>query len=410
MLLYLNQLDKEGGILRYIFISLILISLSPAIIAEVVSHNVIEYGAIANDGEDDSSAFQNALNQLNDNNVLIIPSGEYQICKTLYLKEKNNIEIIGSIHSKLKKCSPFNGEYLLSIMYTQNIKLQGLSFEGLNNGDLKPIWGEQGVYLGSTKGTLVVQNQFTRFGDAALRMTTASQDHSMPPGSMAIKVSHNHFEDCAQVTTTQATVGTEMPGTQDIIIDNNKFNACKLKLSARADTKSAKVINNQFENINGTANEVSYYSDVYYSGNIFSNINGFAINIYPNSRTKKNVRWGNISIIGNAFDTIQQGIRLQSFSKNDPINQSIKNIQISHNTFENIYFGNEIEEQYKAIIRTNSQDNLVSFENVNIIGNQYHLTPYSKFISIDNKSKLINIRNNEQLYNENYHIQDVIKD
>ncbi|NCO45500.1 MAG: hypothetical protein GW890_03345, partial [Vibrio sp.] len=104
------------------------------------------------------------------------------------------------------------------------------------------------------------------------------------------------------------------------------------------------------------------------------------------------------------------GIRLQSFSKNDPINQSIKNIQISHNTFENIYFGNEIEEQYKAIIRTNSQDNLVSFENVNIIGNQYHLTPYSKFISIDNKSKLINIRNNEQLYNENYHIQDVIKD
>lgn len=97
--------------------------------------------------------------------------------------------------------------------------------------------GEQGVYLGSTKGTLVVQNQFARFGDAALRMTTASQDRSIPPGSMAIKVSHNHFEDCAQVTTTQATAGTEMPGTQDIIIDNNQFNACKLKLSARADTR-----------------------------------------------------------------------------------------------------------------------------------------------------------------------------
>ncbi|WP_201284430.1 hypothetical protein, partial [Klebsiella pneumoniae] len=99
---------------------------------------------------------------------------------------------------------------------------------------------------------------------------------------MAIKVSHNHFEDCAQVTTTQATAGTEMHGTQDIIIDNNQFNACKLKLSARADTRGAKVINNQFENINGTSNEVSYYSDVYYSGNTFLNINGFAINIYPN--------------------------------------------------------------------------------------------------------------------------------
>nr|WP_212755020.1 glycosyl hydrolase family 28-related protein [Vibrio sp. B1-2] len=396
--------------MRYIFISLILLSLSPAIISEVISHNVIEYGAIANDGQDDSSAFQNALNQLNDNNVLIIPSGEYQICKTLYLKEKNNIEIIGSIHSKLKKCSPFNGEYLLSIMYTQNIKLQGLSFEGLNNGDLEPIWGEQGVYLGSTKGTLVVQNQFTRFGDAALRMTTASQDYSIPPGSMSIRVSHNRFEHCAQVTTTQAAVGTERPGTQDIIIDNNQFNACKLKLSARADTKSAKVINNQFENINGTSNEVSYYSDVYYSGNTFHNINGFAINIYPNSRTEQNIQWGNISIIGNFFDTAQQGIRLQSFSKNNPTNQSIKNIQISNNTFERIYFGSEIEKKYKSIIRTNSQDDLVSFENVNITGNQYQLTPYSKFISIDDKSKLINIKNNEQLYNENCHIQDVIKD
>lgn len=201
-----------------------------------------------------------------------------------------------------------------------------------------------------------------------------------------------------------------MHGTQDIIIDNNQFNACKLKLSARADTRGAKVINNQFENINGTSNEVSYYSDVYYSGNTFLNINGFAINIYPNSRTEQNVQWGNISIIGNTFDAIQQGIRLQSFSINDPNNQSIKNIQISDNTFENIYFGNEIESQYKAIIRTNSQDNLVSFEHVNITGNQYQLTPYSKFISIDHKSKLINIQNNERIYSDHYYIQHFIKD
>lgn len=201
-----------------------------------------------------------------------------------------------------------------------------------------------------------------------------------------------------------------MPGTQDIVIDNNQFNACKLKLSARADTRGAKVINNQFENINGTSNEVSYYSDVYYSGNTFSNINGFAINIYPNSRTEQNVQWGNISIIGNTFDTIQQGIRLQSFSINDPNNKSIKNIQISDNKFENIYFGNKIESQYKAIIRTNSQDNLVSFEHVNITGNQYQLKPYSKFISIDHKSKFINIQNNDRIYSDHYYMQHFIKD
>ncbi|HFG1893223.1 TPA: hypothetical protein ACGF3M_003395, partial [Vibrio cholerae] len=152
------------------------------------------------------------------------------------------------------------------------------------------------------------------------------------------------------------------------------------------------------------------YSDVYYSGNTFSNINGFAINIYPNSRTEQNVQWGNISIIGNTFDAIQQGIRLQSFSINDPNNQSIKNIQISDNKFENIYFGNETESQYKAIIRTNSQDNLVSFEHVNITGNQYQLKPYSKFISIDHKSKLINIQNNDRIYSDHYYMQHFIKD
>ncbi|EJL6317530.1 hypothetical protein NMR47_002384, partial [Vibrio cholerae] len=107
----------------------------------------------------------------------------------------------------------------------------------------------------------------------------------------------------------------------------------------------------------------------------------------------------NISIIGNTFDLIKQGIRLQSFSTNDPINKSIKNIQISNNAFRNVYFGNEIEEQYKSIIRTNSQDNLVSFEYINITGNKYQLTPNSKFLSIDNKSKFINITNNERIYN-----------
>ncbi|EII5642739.1 hypothetical protein LHO90_002548, partial [Vibrio cholerae] len=107
----------------------------------------------------------------------------------------------------------------------------------------------------------------------------------------------------------------------------------------------------------------------------------------------------NISIIGNTFDFIQQGIRLQSFSTNDPINKSIKNIQISNNAFRNVYFGNKIEDQYKSIIRTNSQDNLVSFEYINITGNKYQLTPNSKFLSIDNKSKFINITDNERIYN-----------
>ncbi|ENM5874822.1 right-handed parallel beta-helix repeat-containing protein [Vibrio mimicus] len=385
--------------MNHILCSLALLGFS--ISAEPIYLEVTEFGAIANDGIDDSIAFQNALNKLEHGNILVIPSGEYQICKTIYLKEKNDIEIIGLANSKLKKCSGFSGEYLLSVFYTQNLKLHGLIFEGLNDGDQNPIWGEQGIYLGSTKGSLVTQNQFHRFGDAALRITTASQDNSASPGSQSITVSDNRFEKCAQVTTTQATVGTEMAGTQNIIVDNNQFIGCKLKLSARADTRGAEVRNNLFAHINGTSNEVSYYSDVSYINNRFYDIHGFAINIYPNSRTTKIIQWENISIIGNTFDTIQQGIRLQSFSKHDEANKPIKNIQVKENHFSNIYFGSNIENQYKAIIRTNTQDKNVSFDGVNIANNQYQLTPYSQFTSIDTKSTSVTINNNSRLYDNN---------
>lgn len=383
---------KKDNILYYWIIFMLF--LSSSIEANVISINVDEYGSIANDGGDDSLAFQNALNQLNDGDVLIIPSGEYQICKTLHLKQKDNITILGLKNSKLKKCRSFNGEYLLHITYLQNFKMQGLSFEGVNDGDAQPVWGEQGIYLGSTTNSLINQNNFTHFGDAALRVTTASEDHSSITGSRSNTITQNRFEYCAQVTTTQAASGTEMPGTQDIVLDNNVFNACKLKLSARSATTGAKVISNRFENINGTANEISYYSDVYYSNNTFDNIKGFAINIYPNDRTNKNVQWGNVSIINNNFNSIQQGIRLQSHSHNNPNNQPIKNINISGNTFSNIYFGSEIEKKYKYVIRTQSQDNLVSFSQIYIYGNEFQLTADSSPISIDSKSSMIYMENN----------------
>ncbi|MGL4191899.1 MAG: right-handed parallel beta-helix repeat-containing protein [Vibrio sp.] len=371
--------------------------LSFSSLASANPFDVTDFGAIANDGLDDSSAFQDALDQLSNGDILTIPSGEYQICRTLHLKQKNDITISGVDGSHLKKCTPFVGEYLLHIAYTQNLTLQSIHFEGINNGNQQPIWGEQGIYLGSTKGSRIINNQFNQFGDAALRITTASNDHSNQPGSTSIIVRGNKFKDCAQVTTTQATTGTEKAGTQNIMIDNNQFIGCKLKLSARAETRGAKVTNNTFTDINGTANEVSYYSDVSYINNKFHNISGFAINIYPNPRTTKDIQWGNISIIDNSFDTIQQGIRLQSFAKKTTAKQPIKNIKIENNTFNNIHFENgknRIEDQYKSIIRTTTQNSSLSFDHVQIQNNQYNLTPSSQFLSIDNKTTNITIENN----------------
>ncbi|EOX1764234.1 right-handed parallel beta-helix repeat-containing protein [Vibrio cholerae] len=357
--------------------------------------DVTDFGAIANDSNDDSSAFQTALDKLNHNGVLFIPQGEYQICKTLYLRGKNNVEIVGMENNKLKKCNSFDGEYLLNITYTKNLTIRNIYFEGIHNGDKKPIWGEQGVYLGSTKGTVVTQNQFFHFGDAALRITTASDDFSTKLGSHSISVNNNKFEKCAQVTTTQAKTNSEMAGTNNILIENNQFISCKLKLSARAETRGATIKDNIFSNINGTASEISYYSDVIYINNYFSNINGFSINIYPNSRTTKKIQWGNISIINNVFKSNQQGIRLQSFSEHDKRNKPIKNIRIEKNKFSDIYFGDDIEKKYRTIIRTNTRDNQASFEDIRVVENQYQLTPLSDFLSIDNESKKVSIKDNE---------------
>ncbi|WP_240911902.1 glycoside hydrolase family 55 protein [Vibrio sp. HDW18] len=380
-------------------LSALALLLSFSSLASANPFDVTDFGAIANDGLDDSSAFQDALDQLSNGDILTIPSGEYQICRMLHLKQKNDITISGVDGSHLKKCTPFAGEYLLHIAYTQNLTLQSIHFEGINNGNQQPVWGEQGIYLGSTKGSRIIHNQFNHFGDAGLRITTASNDHSNQPGSTSIIVRGNKFKDCAQVTTTQATSGTEKAGTQNILIDNNQFIGCKLKLSARAETRGAKVTNNTFADINGTANEVSYYSDVSYFNNKFDNILGFAINIYPNPRTTKEIQWGNISIIGNTFDTIQQGIRLQSFGKKTIAKQPIKNIQIEKNIFNNIHFKNgknKIEDQYKAIIRTTTQDSVLSFDHVQIQNNHYNLTPSSQFLSIDNKTTNITIENNSE--------------
>lgn len=128
----------------------------------------------------------------------------------------------------------------------------------------------------------------------------------------------------------------------------------------------------------------------------YENISGFAINIYPNARTSKPVQWGSIHITNNRFENIQQGIRLQSFSNHDDNHQAIENIEIIKNTFKGIHFGNGIENKYKAIIRTVSNDKNVSFNNVKIIENHYNLTPYSSFFSIDNKSTSLYINNNFQ--------------
>lgn len=138
-----------------------------------------QFGAIGNDSQDDSQAIQTALSSLNPGDILVIPDGTYDVCQTLYLTNTKQISLIGSQGAVLRKCADFIGEYLLYIKETQNIFISGLHFIGLNNGDIKQVWGEQGVYLASTSGSHLSNNTFENFGDAALRVTTRTESRGV---------------------------------------------------------------------------------------------------------------------------------------------------------------------------------------------------------------------------------------
>lgn len=358
-------------------------------------YDVTYFGAIADDGKDDSLAFQSALAELNDDDTLIIPNGLYDICRTISLFSKRNISIIGSGKAELAKCDDFAGEYLLYIKYTTDLMISDVTFTGLNNGNSDQVWGEQGVYLASTKNSMIVNNEFYHFGDAALRVTTSPDEEKYAVGSEHIIVMKNKFQGCAQVTTTQATKNTFVGGSNNISIIENQFIECSLKLSSRTEVSKAKILDNDFNNISGSAVELSYYSDVIFENNNLSNIDGFLLNIYPNSRADRKIAWGGLRINHNRFNYSQKGIRLQSYSDWEQATRPVENISITNNEFQVITFEGVSNPQYQTAIRTLTKDVNWSFSNFSIKNNSYR-EGYT-FLSIDKNVIDIDIEGNKSI-------------
>lgn len=87
-----------------------------------------QFGAVGNDSKDDSQAIQTALSSLNPGDILVFPPGVYDVCQTLYLTNTEQISLIGSQGSVLRKCSDFVGEYLLYIKEAQGMFISGIHF------------------------------------------------------------------------------------------------------------------------------------------------------------------------------------------------------------------------------------------------------------------------------------------
>lgn len=353
------------------------------------SYAITEFGAIPNDNIDDSAAFNYAFSSIEDGSVIFIPSGNYDVCNTIFLINKNNLSLIGSKDTTLSKCHNFSDEYLLYIKNGDELSISNINFHGLFNGGDTPNWGKQGLYLASTTNSIVTHNRFSNFGDAALRITTSPSKDAIESRNNVVL--NNQFSSCAQVTTTQATSNSNVVSTHNIVIQSNKFDNCMLKLSARKATKGAIVIGNSFSNISGTAIEGSYYSDVVITDNQFNNILGFLINIYPNSRAQEQVTWNNIAITNNDFNHSTMGIRLQSFSATETPSQPIQNLMISNNSFDEITCEGTENTNYKKLIRTYSQNPTLSFENVFISNNTVTKSEGCDYLGIDVRDRNVAI-------------------
>lgn len=293
------------------------------------------YGAIPNDGLDDKAAIQLALNAVGSGDTLSFSTGIYDISGTILRDSLSQVTVTGQIGTIIKKMSNFSGEYMFYTRFSTDVHISNLEFIGLYPDGIG--WGSQGLYFGSTTGTVVEYCSFKYIGDAALRITTSSSDVSSVHSFDAI-VADNYFYRCTQVTTTQTS--NNHGGTDGLLVEDNMFEEMRgsLKFATRQPgAQNVGVYGNHFLNGIGTqAITVNYYSNVEIRGNVFENqVNGTAVSLYPNTSAPLPIEWGNISIIDNDIYDCGMGIYFVGSYNLEP-HTDVKYVDISYNYFEGI--------------------------------------------------------------------------
>ncbi|GEK11938.1 right-handed parallel beta-helix repeat-containing protein [Pseudoalteromonas peptidolytica] len=304
----------------------------------------ISFSVSAHSGDND---FLSMIERAESGSTIEIEPGDYDVCSTAYIKNKNDIKIVGVGEVKIRKCNSFNGEYILSVIDSDNVSIDGVSFYGLtdakyiNENTTNIVWGEQGVLFSGTSGSSVENSNFYNFGDAALRITSSRSHYSGEQvNSKNFRAEGNVFYNVTQVTTTHPW-SKDFGGTRDIIFKNNLFYEMKggLKLSSRKGVSNAMVESNIFNFIHGSAMEVNYYSNVVIKDNSFSNVNKFILNVFPNSISNVNeaIDWNGLSFIKNTAFKSRGGIRIVSDVAGELISgKHVSNVIISANKFVDV--------------------------------------------------------------------------
>ena len=324
----------------------------------------LQYGATPNDGKDDSDAINDALFALNTGDTLFFPAGVYDLDKPLKRDRLDNNTIAGEAGSILRKSSRFKGEYIFYIRFSKNVTVEGLTFEGLTKDTDIVLWGEQGLYMGSTRGSRIRNNTFRDFGDACLRMTTSSADRMKGVNSYNALVEHNRFINCTQVTTTQVVEG--YGGTENITAQWNYFDGLKgsLKFCSREPVSNGRILNNIFAHGKGNAIEVCSYGNIEVAGNYIVDNQKYAMNFYEN----RPFPWDNHWVHDNVVDGSLAGIGFWGLQINSGYG-SINDVKIENNCFANIRGGAHL---HPGVIRLTSNHPTDSYDGVQVVNNHFY--------------------------------------
>jgi len=345
------------------------------------------YGAVVNDGKDDSVAINAALNALNPGETLFFPAGVYDLDEPLRRDHLDSNIITGEVGSILRKTQAFKGEYIFYIRFSKDVTVSGLTFEGLTTDTDQVQWGEQGLFLGSTRNSRLFNNTFRDFGDACLRVTTSSSDPIKGVNSYNALIEHNRFINCTQITTTQVIDG--YGGTENITAQWNYFDGLKgsLKFCSKEPVAGGRVLNNIFSHGKGNAIEVCSYGDIEVAGNYIADNQQYAMNFYEN----RPFAWDNHWIHNNVIDHSLAGIAFWGLQINSDYGP-VKNINIERNCFANIRGG---EHLHPGVIRLTSNHSTKSYDGIYVANNRFYNISDNQMIYIRPTATNVVSENNE---------------
>ena len=324
---------KRAVALVFAFAAAINISAAYAFTMDTVNHVANVFPADGSNGL--ISAFTN-VNNRTDKTVrwkINFAPGTYNIIKGIYINNLQNVDVVGN-GAVLQKAAG-SSEYILNLKYAKDVKITGFKFIGLTSYTTSNdcVWGEQGVYLGSTRNVTVDKNQFFNFGDAALRVVTVDSDPIKGINSFDNKTTNNYFRHVCQTSTTSNSF--DHGGTENYLFQFNTFDDLhgSVKFATRTPAKNVKVLDNWVRSSTWHGIESDNYDNLTIQGNRLENIAQAGITVYTNGRAQISWAWGNNLLIKkNTITNVGQGIRFSPNAFADGFTFIPKNVTITENT------------------------------------------------------------------------------